>query len=105
MKADKKKIIKLLNQTFPIPTDAEVDSAIEQIESRLQIKAIKRIANAPVKEGYTMALTILRNRQKDYAGTDALKTTQGRAIAMIAVDYLNGRCSQEILCGVPIKTM
>jgi hypothetical protein len=28
---------------------------------------------------------------------------QGRAIAVLAVDYLNGECTQEVLLGVPIK--
>lgn len=102
---NKKEILKLLDQSFPIPTDNDVQTTIQKIESRMEDKAINRFANAPVKEGYSKALEILRNKQTDFSGINALKFTQARAIAAVAVDYLNGRCSQELLCGVPIRKM
>lgn len=102
-KKDYEKIASCLNQNFPIPTEKDIEDSISKIDSKLQIKAINKFVNAPIKEGYTKSLEILRNKQTDYSGIEALKTTQGRAIAMMTVDYLNGGCSQEILCGIPLK--
>lgn len=70
-------------------------------------KAINRHCNAAVKEGYTKALDIFENRITDITKSSIgdLKTVQGRAIAACAIDYLQGWCSAETLCGVPIKKM
>jgi hypothetical protein len=58
-------------------------------------------------EGYTKALDILENHITDITKSSIgdLKTVQGRAIAACAIDYLQGWCSEETLCGVPIKKM
>lgn len=97
------KIAACLNVSYPIPDEKKILETVAIIEQKLSIKAINKSLNAPVKEGYTKALAILRSNQKDYSGVEFLKTKQGKAISMLAVDYLNGQCSQEILCRVPLK--
>ncbi len=93
----------LYNEVLPNPTDNEVAETIEKIEIRLADPAISKPCNLAVKEGYEMALSILRTGQNTYDGIEELKTTQGRCLAALAVDYLNGRCRQSVLLGVPIK--
>lgn len=97
------RIAKLLNVKCPIPTDKDIEDTISMIREKLQKKEINRFVNAPIKEGYTMSVEILSNRQQGYLGIEKLKTNQGRAIAMIAVDYLTGDCSQQVLCGIPLR--
>lgn len=103
MNKEFERIAKLLNVHLPIPTDEEIEDTISRIEERLAEKKINKFINAPVKEGYTLALNLLKSKQEDYTGIVDLDSMQGRFIATIAVDYLKGECSQEILCGVPLK--
>lgn len=102
-KKDYEKIASCLNQSYPIPTEKDIEDSISKIDGKLKIKAINKFVNAAIKEGYTKSLEILKNKQTDYSGIEAMKTVQGRAIAMMTVDYLNGGCNQDILCGVPLK--
>ncbi len=87
------------------PTDEQVSDMISKIEARLAEKPINRFVNKPVKDGYTMAVEILRRRQTNYAGIEKLPTDQARAIAMLAADYLKGKCHELVLCQIPIKRM
>lgn len=102
-----KQLEKLMNPQLPIPTDSDVEECIAKIEVRLSEKAINRKCNLAVKEGYTKAIYVLKNRIGKFSDelANGLTTTQGRAIAACAVDYLHGWCSEEALCGVPIKKM
>lgn len=86
-------------------TNEEVQETISKIEERLADIRVNRFVNAPVKEGYLKAIEILRDHQTDItrAKLEELKTVQGRAIAALTIDYLNGECAQYILLGVPIK--
>nr|DAL48474.1 MAG TPA_asm: hypothetical protein [Caudoviricetes sp.] len=86
-------------------TNEEIQETISKIEERLADIRVNRFVNAPVKEGYLKAVEILRDHQTDItrAKLEELKTVQGRAIAALAIDYLNGECAQYILLGVPIK--
>lgn len=86
-------------------TNEEIQETISKIEERLADIRVNRFVNAPVKEGYLKAIEILRDHQTDTtrAKLEELKTVQGRAIAALAIDYLNGECAQYILLGVPIK--
>lgn len=85
--------------------EKEIQSCILKIEERLNDKRINRFVNAPVKEGYLKSIEILKTLQTDItrAKLEELKTVQGRAIAALAIDYLNGECAQYVLLGVPIK--
>ena len=96
------KTAKNLSPSTEIPNDGQIEAVINKIEARLAEKVMNRAANNSVKEGYTMAVEMLRRRQKDYAGIEKLSTTRARAIAALAADYLNGECSEVIFCHVPI---
>lgn len=102
-KSDYLRTAKLLNLSVGIPTEENVESVIAQIEARLSEKVMNRSVNLSVKEGYAMAVDMLRRRQKDYAGIETLSTPRARAVAALAADYLNGECSEAIFCHVPIK--
>lgn len=101
MNKDAKKIAELLNVNLPKPTDDQIQEAIRMIEKRFEDKRINMTKNHAVKEGYTKAIEVLKSGKLDY---DGLITVQGRAIAAIAFDYLNGECSQEVLVNVPLKS-
>lgn len=98
---------KFVSSKQTAPKQADIDNTIVRIKGRLAEKPINRHCNAAVKEGYTKALDILENRITDITKSSIgdLKTVQGRAIAACAIDYLQGWCSAETLCGVPIKKM
>lgn len=85
-----------------IPNDYEINTAIEGIEKRLEEKAINRAKNKPIKEGYELGITILRERCTDLDRIKELSSTRARAIASLAIDYIKGECSLEVLLGVPL---
>lgn len=82
-----------------------IDHCISAIKERMKDKRINRFCNSSVKQGYTKALEILEKGITSYpdANIESLKTVQARAIAVLAVDFLNGECTEEVLAGVPIK--
>lgn len=102
-KKDYFKTARHLNLSARIPTEEQIESVIAKIEERLSEKVMNRAVNRHVKDGYTMAVEILRRRQKDYTSIEALASMRARAIAALAADYLNGECTETILCRVPIK--
>ena len=102
-KTDYFKTARFLDMSSGIPTEKQIEKVIKTIETRLNEKPINRAVNHSVKAGYTMAVDMLRRRQKDYAGIDSLPTARARAIAALAADFLNGECSAAIFCNVPIK--
>ena len=69
----------------------------------MQKKKINKFVNASAKEGYTKALEILKNNDVTFNRYDELKTIQSKSIAAITVDYLRGKCAQEIRCNIPLK--
>jgi len=82
------------------PSEDKIEATITKIYDKLETPGI----TAAVKEGYEEAVDILADDKRKYTDiSPLLKTTQGRAIAVLAVDYLNGECTQKVLCGVPIK--
>jgi hypothetical protein len=90
------------NKLIP-PSEDEIEDTLQKVQDRLEEKAMSLLANAAVKEGYEESVDILADDRRNYAGIDNLKTTQARAIAVLAVDYLNGECTAEVLLGVPLK--
>jgi hypothetical protein len=102
-----KQLEKLMNPKYPKPTDADIERVVTKLEARLAEKAINRRCNFAVKEGYTKAVELLRARITDLTKSSIgdLETEQGRFIAWIAIDYMVGECSEDTLCGVPIKKM
>lgn len=87
-------------------TEEEIQAALATISERMEKPQINQRRNAPVKEGYTEAINILRNRIESYDDIPShCHSVQSRAIAVLAVDFLHGECEHHILCGVPIKTL
>lgn len=102
-KKDYFKTARHLDLSATIPTEEQIESVIAKIEERISEKVMNRAVNRPVKEGYTLAVEMLRRRQKDYTGIETLTSKRARAIAALAADYLNGECTETILCHVPVK--
>lgn len=87
-------------------TEEEIQAALAAISERMEKPQMNQRRNAPVKEGYTEAINILRNRIESYDDIPTrCHSVQSRAIAVLAVDFLHGECEHHILCGVPIKTL
>jgi len=97
-----KDIQSILHPKYDIPTDEEIQDTIAKIEERLNYKPINRYVNAGVKEGYQEAVKILREKRTTYEGLANMKTVQGRAIAMLTIDYLNGNHKQRHLIEIKI---
>lgn len=85
------------------PTENQIHQTIQSLKQRLNWSQMERPDNKPVKEGYSEAVNILVEDRRTYEGIGKLKTQQGRAIAVLAVDYLNGLCTQRSLEGVPLN--
>ena len=103
---ENKQIENLLKMpTLGKPTDFEVSKCIDAIEKCLKEKGMSKPVNLPVREGYKAAIEVLKKRITNIpdANLEALETIQGRAIGMLAIDFLNGECSKKVLCGVPLK--
>lgn len=85
--------------------EKEIKNCIRGIKKRLDDKRINRFCNAAVKTGYIKSLEILEKRICNYedAKIKELPSTQSRAIAVLAVDFLNGECGAGILLNVPIR--
>ena len=83
----------------------DIDQCIKLIQDRLDDPLMDLPQNARVKEGYIKALEILNKKVCNYAGAGIknLSNTQSRTIAVLAVDFVSGECSEQILIGVPIK--
>lgn len=82
----------------------EIDQCIRLIQDRLDDRFMDLPQNARVKEGYIKALEILKKKVSSYtgAGIKNLSNTQSRAIAVLAVDYVNDECDILVLTSVPI---
>ena len=63
---------------------------------------MNQLGNTAVREGFEEAVDILLGNYRTYAGISS-NTVQGRSIAIMVIDYLNGKVSQRILVGVPFK--
>ena len=85
------------------PVEGQIKQTIQDIKKRLAELDINKPVNRAIKEGYQEVINILVEDRRTYEGIDALRTVQGRAIAVLGVDYLNGECSKEVLVGVPLK--
>lgn len=87
-------------------TEEEIQSAITLINQRRQEAGMKLPANAEVKAGYREALRVLCDKDESLEHIAAnCQSVQARCIAWLAVDFLQGECSQKVLCNIPIKPM
>lgn len=90
-------------ETLMPPTEGQIKQTIQDLQKRLADPLINQKINRPVKEGYSESVNVLAEHRTTYDGIDQLTTLQGRAIAVLAVDYLKGECSKEVLMGVKLK--
>ena len=87
-------------------TEEEIQSAITLINQRRQEAGMKLPANAEVKAGYREALRVLCDKDESLEQIAAnCQSVQARCIAWLAVDFLQGECSQKVLCNIPIKQL
>ena len=92
------------NSSLTLPTPEHVEETIDLIYKKLEQPEMNHQDNAAVREGYEEAADILFENYRTYAGISST-TVQGRSIAVMAVDYLNGEVSQKVLAGVPVKSI
>ena len=61
--------------------------------------------NSSVKAGYQKSVEILKKRSTDFKkmGVQYLPTSQAKAIAFLAIDYVNGDIDKEMLLNIPLK--
>lgn len=79
-----------------IPTDEEIDSAADEIAAKIDVQDLPE----EVVCGYRACIRLLMSRTRDYAGIGALPSIRARAMAMLAVDFMNGLCSRRNLTGI-----
>lgn len=111
--------------TFPTPD--QIQDTIIKVNERLLVKAINMRKNAHVKEGLTDCLRILNDRlanpenpyfkgetaeeweasnviyRNQLSEINKLKTVEGRSIAVLCVDWLNGNKEAIKFLEVEIK--
>ena len=97
-------LVKVDAPTFSLPTPEQVEETIDLIYKKLEQPEMNHQDNAAIREGYEEAADILFENYRTYAGISST-TVQGRSIAVMAVDYLNGEVSQKVLVGVPLKSI
>ena len=86
-------------------TEEEIQSAITLINQRRLEADMKLPANREVKAGYREAIRVLCDKDESLENIAAnCNSVQARCIAWLAVDFLQGECSQKVLCNIPIKT-
>ena len=85
-------------------TKDEIKQCINGIRERLNIDQMNYPENKPVKEGYKKAIEILKRGSMDVTGQgiERLKSIRSRAIAILAIDYLNGDTTDFVLLNIPI---
>jgi|SRR5215217_2748149 len=90
---------------FKIPTEEEIEELLTSVQDILEDKTIDWTYqnNPDIKEGFEAIVDILADDRKTYAGLSELKSTQARAMGVVAVDYLNGMAQGHKLLGVPIR--
>lgn len=86
-------------------TDKEIIETIAKLEMKLANPRMAIPENASVKEGYQKSVEILKDKTDNIskAQLEVLNSVQSRAIAALAIDFLNGECPQYALLDVPIK--
>ncbi|QRR01263.1 hypothetical protein [Dyadobacter sandarakinus] len=79
------------------PTIDDIEATAAQLQKDYAEKSATRQEDA-FEEGYHEALRILVHRVQQYTDiSPALKSDAGKAVAVMAVNYLNGECSREAL--------
>ncbi len=79
------------------PTHYQIKQTISDLADKLERLGKDPIANLPEKEALKEAQSILKEGRTHYTSIGKLKTRQARAMAVLAVDYVNGGCSAHSL--------
>jgi hypothetical protein len=83
------------------PSEEQIEETIQMISRKLQHPTTNSEENLGIKNGYREAIKILTGNVKSYEKIDLmLEAGQSLSIAKMAVDYLNGECSQKALLAV-----
>jgi hypothetical protein len=83
------------------PTEDEVNETIRQIEARLADVESGGSANEPLSQGYRLALQILTERSEDYTGIPLEASSEkAKAITVLAINYLKGESSRQVLLDI-----
>lgn len=83
------------------PSEDQIEESILMISRILQHPDTNRAENIALKNGYREAIKILVGNIRSYDQIDLmLEAGLALSIAVMAVDYLNGECSQKALLAV-----
>ncbi|OZI05866.1 hypothetical protein BWI93_23525 [Siphonobacter sp. BAB-5385] len=75
------------------PSTQQIKNTISLLRKKLRdIRSMEQDS-----EGFQEALSILSDRRTTYRSISGLRTRQGRAIALLAIDYMNGACESRTL--------
>ena len=86
------------------PTEEEINDTIAAISELLSSAETFHSENKDLQEGYEEAKRLLIARKNKYDEIiPVLTSTKGKAVAVLAVKYLNGECSREVLMGLLCK--
>lgn len=89
---------------YVTPTEEEIDDTAAAIREILSSDKIIHSEQQDLLEGYEEALRLLTARNRNYDDIKpALSNTKAKAVAVLAVKYLNGESSKEILTGIFLK--
>lgn len=76
------------------PANAEIMETVNIIQEKLELLS----GNEVVKEGYVEAIQLLTENKTSYDQiSTSIKNHVSRAIAVLAINYINGECSRETL--------
>lgn len=82
------------------PAHAEILETVNIIHNKLELLP----GNEAVKEGYVEAIQLLTENKTSYDQiSTSLKNHVSRAIAVLAINYVNGECSRETLLSLITK--
>ncbi|MDQ1086671.1 MULTISPECIES: hypothetical protein [unclassified Siphonobacter] len=79
------------------PTKYQINKTIAEVVNKLERLGENPVDNFPEKEGLQEVQAILKEGRTRYSSISKLKTRQARAMALLAVDYVNGGCSAHSL--------
>jgi septation ring formation regulator EzrA len=83
------------------PTEEEINDTVAAINELLSSAETFHSENKDLQEGYEEAKRLLISRKNKYDEIiPVLTSTKGKAVAVLAVKYLNGECSREVLMGL-----
>jgi hypothetical protein len=86
-----------MENTLTAPSTNEINQTVEIIQKKIDSGRL----SDQVAKGYEEALNILVHGKTSYNDiSPTLVGDQARAIALLALDYLQGECSRKVLVGV-----